>query len=156
MLYMKFAVPFVLWAWVLSSTYARYVVPQVASLYASLERLEEGRGNSALFPKVIVFSIKIVLTFVQMYVLSTWSAYSVLRTLRFVQSPDIKKWICYLLAFLICEGALGVVARREEYRGFLSIVHSAMAMGLFVIFAFNPSLMKDTYPWLIRAMGVDF
>lgn len=158
MLYIKFALPFILWAWVLSSSYSRYIVPRVLSVYDLLEGLENKKSGKtrSLHVQGTSFLLRIVLFFTQMYVLTAWSAYSVLRAMRFAQLPETKGWIYYFSAFFICEGALGVVARKEEYRGFFSILHTIMAMGFYVIFAFNPYLMKNSYAWLMRVMGMNF
>ncbi|ADE56391.1 MULTISPECIES: hypothetical protein [Aminobacterium] len=157
MLYIKFALPFALWAWVLSSSYARYILPRISSVYGLLKGLEskEAHSASSFHVRGTSFLVKIVMLFSQMYALAAWSAYSVLRTMRFARLPETRGWIYYLTAFIICEGALGVIARKEEYNGFLSILHSIMAMGAFVIFAFNPHLMGSMYSWLIRLVGVE-
>ncbi|MDI9370628.1 MAG: hypothetical protein QM446_06890, partial [Synergistota bacterium] len=62
----------------------------------------------------------------------------------------------YTTAFLVCEGYLGSMGRKEKFRGLISVVHVVMAMGLFVMFALNPYFLKSVYPWFFRVMKVDF
>ncbi|MBL3539398.1 hypothetical protein [Aminivibrio sp.] len=143
--YLNYAFFLLLWGWILSGGYVRYVVPLIGSVFTTLESLEE---SGQIFHRVLAFLVKIVLTVAQAYVLGIWSAYCVLRTMVFLLEPGTNGWLYYISAFIICEGILGIVAKREPYRGLLSVFHSAMAMGFFVIFALNPYFLASVYPWL--------
>lgn len=142
--YFNFAFFLTVWGWVLSGAYIRFVFPAIDSAYSTMASLEEEGGIGRRY---LSLSVKIVLAAAQTYVLGVWSAYCVLRTMAFLQEPGTNGWLYYISAFLICEGTLGIVAKREAYRGFLSILHSAMAMGFFVIFALNPNFLASVYPW---------
>ena len=138
-----------IWGWVLSGAYVRFVFPLINSAYATLDALEKDGG---LYRRYLSLSVKIILTVSQTYVLGIWSAYCVLRTMKFLLEPGTNGWLYYTSAFIICEGVLGIVAKRETYRGILSIMHSAMAMGFFVVFALNPPFLASVYPWLPALM----
>ncbi len=157
-LILKCLFPMLLWAWILSSSYSRYVLPRVESVHDLAESLEKRHADGDLrgpLPGIAAGSLRVVLSLSQIYVLGIWSGYCVLRVIRYTHLPGAEhKWIMHVLAFLICEGALGVIAHRETYRGILSILHSAMAMGMFVMFSLNPYMMAPVYPWLIRTMGI--
>lgn len=157
-LILKCHVPIFLWAWILSSSYVRYLIPRVQSVYDLIEKLETGESEEVLngpLPRLAAGSMRVVLSLSQMYVLGIWSGYCVLRVIRYTHLPGAEhKWIFHVIAFLVCEGALGVIAQRETYRGILSILHSAMAMGMFVMFSLNPYMMAPVYPWLIRVMKI--
>jgi hypothetical protein len=143
--YLVYAGFLLLWGWILAAGYIRYVLPFIESAYDSLESMEK---SGETFPRIIAFLSKIIMSGAQMYLLGIWSAYCVLRTMIFLRAPGTSGWLYYITAFLICEGVLGIVAKREKYRGLLSVFHSAMAMGLFVIFALNPYFLASVYPWL--------
>ena len=157
-LILKTMFPMLLWAWILSSTYNSYVIPRIQSFYDIADDMAgEGRGGSfpASLPEVASLALRIVLTAVQLYILGIWSAYCTLRVVRVTHIPGTEyKWLLYVAAFFVCEGALGTVAYRENYRGILSVLHYAMAMGMFVMFCLNPGMMVPVYPWLIRIMKV--
>ena len=145
MTYLKFSGFLLLWGWVIAAGYLRYALPLVESVQESLDSLGKSTG---LAPRVIGFLVRGLLAVVQTYIFAIWSAWCVLRTVSFLKTPGTSGWLYYVSAFLICEGVLGIVARRERYRGILSILHSTMAMGLFVVFALNNAFLASVYPWL--------
>ncbi|MGI6784065.1 MAG: hypothetical protein ACOX5A_07520 [Aminivibrio sp.] len=149
--YFIYAFFLTVWGWVLSGAYIRFVFPVINSAYDFAAGLEEVGG---FYYRYLSLSIKIVLAAAQTYVLGIWSAYCVLRTINFLQEPGTNGWLYYISAFVICEGILGIVAKREDYRGLLSIVHSAMAMGFFVMFALNPAFLASVYPWFPPLMKI--
>lgn len=157
-LIMKCLLPMILWGWILSSSYSRYVVPRVQSVFDLADSIESGKGQFKLegpLARIASGSLRVVLTFSQMYLLGIWAGYCTLRIIRYTHLPGVEhKWFFHIAAFFICEGALGVIAHRETYRGILSILHSAMAMGMFVMFSLNPYMMAPVYPWLIKVMGI--
>ncbi len=147
--YFNYAFFLVIWGWVLSGAYVRFVFPAINSAYGVLASLEEAGG---LYRRYLSLSVKIILTVAQTYVLGIWSAYCVLRTINFLREPGTIGWLYYVSAFIICEGILGIVAKREAYKGFFSILHSVMAMGFFVVFALNPPFLVHVYPWFPSLM----
>ena len=148
--YLIYSFFLVLWGWILSGAYIRFVFPVIESIYSTLDAMDDGGP----VPKGVAFSVKIILTVAQTYVLGLWSAYCVLRTMSFLMEPGTNGWLYYISAFIICEGVLGIVAKREPYRGILSILHSALAMGLFVMFALNPRFLASVYPWFPAMMKI--
>ena len=142
--FFNYAFFLLVWGWVLYGAYIRFVFPLIGSVFSTLESME---SSGQRVPRALAFIVKIILTIAQTYVLGIWSAYCVLRTMVFLQEPGTNGWLYYISAFLICEGILGIVAKRETYRGLLSVFHSAMAMGFFVIFALNPYFLASVYPW---------
>lgn len=151
--YLKYAGFLLFWGWILSVGYIRYVLPFIESALDAVESLEKSGGP---FPKAIAFISKLLMTGSQMYLLGIWSAYCVLRTMIFLMEPETSGWLYYTTAFVVCEGMLGAVAKQEKYRGLLSVFHTAMAMGLFVIFAMNPYFLRSVYPWLPPMMKFAF
>lgn len=140
----------VLWGWILSGAYIRFVFPLIETIYGTLDAMDDGGP----VPKGVALSVKIILTVAQTYVMGLWSAYCVLRTMFFLTEPGTNGWLYYISAFIICEGVLGIVAKREPYRGILSILHSTLAMGLFVMFALNPRFLASVYPWFPPMMKI--
>jgi hypothetical protein len=151
--YLNYVFFLVFWGWILSVGYIRYILPFIESAFDTLEAMEK---SGELFPRAIAFIAKLAMTGSQMYILGIWSAYCVLRTMIFLHEPGTNGWLYYITAFLVCEGFLGAVAKKEKYRGLLSVFHSAMAMGLFVIFAMNPYFLRSVYPWLPPMMNFSF
>lgn len=145
-----------LWAWIVSSSYARYVTPRIQSALVTIEGMDDKDNPvKAIHVRISAISLRVIMTVGQMYALGVWAAYCALRTIRYTHLPGVEsKWIYHLLAFFICEGALGYIAQKETYRGILSILHSAMAMGMFVMFSLNPYMMVPIYSWLIRLMKI--
>jgi len=140
-----------LWGWILSGAYVRYILPLISSVYSTVDAMKE---SGEAVPRALSFILKIIMTVSQAYVLGAWSAYCVLRTMSFMQHPDASGWLYYPTAFLICEGILGIVAKRETYRGFFTVIHTAMAMGFFVMFALNPYFLASVYPWFPPLMKI--
>lgn len=153
MTYLSYASVLLLWGWVCSIVYVRYVLPFIESVFDTLEAMEK---SGEMLPKGIALISKFAMSGAQMYLLGIWSAYCVLRTMIYLRIPGTNGWLYYISAFLICEGFLGVVAKKEHYRGLLSVFHSAMAMGFFVIFALNPYFLRSLYPWLPPLMNFSF
>ncbi len=144
MTYLKFAGYLAFWGWVVAVTYKRYVAPVTKWVY---DALEPGSPEGVPAPRWLSVIIKIALSGVLTYLLGLWPAYCVTRTVQFLKLPDTGVWSFYITAFVICEWTLGVIARKEPYRGFLSVLHIVLAMGFFVMFALNPLFLKTTYPW---------
>lgn len=153
---LKFLFPLLLWAWIVSTSYSRYITPRVQAALDTVEKLADTEKDvKELHVRISAISLRIVLTVGQMYALGIWSGYCALRTIRYTHLPGVEhKWIYHVLAFFICEGVLGYIAQKETYRGILSILHSAMAMGMFVMFSLNPYMMVPIYSWLIRVMKI--
>ena len=154
--YAEFLLPLFLWGWPLSSLYARFVVPRIASMGKAISGLQRGDHGGGFFAVAAAYAVRLALSFGQMYVLGGWSAYCVLRAVSYANAPDVARW-CYILGgAVMAEAALAIIGRAEEYDGFLSVFHTIMAMGSVVIFSMNPFHIKVVYPWLMRAMGVVF
>lgn len=154
--YAEFLLPIFLWGWPLSSMYARFVVPRIASMGKAIAGLQRGDHGGGVFAVITAYVMRIALSFGQMYVLGGWSAYCVLRAVSYANAPDVVRWHYMLGGAVLAEFALAIVGRAEEYDGFLSVFHTIMAMGSVVIFSMNPFHIKAVYPWLMRAMGVVF
>ncbi len=150
MAYLKYTSLLIFWGWILSVAYIRYILPFIESALDAVDTIEQAGGA---FRRGIAFATKVLMAGAQMYVLGTWSAYCVIRTMIFLAPPEASGWLYYPTAFVVCEGFLGAVAKKEKFRGLLSVVHSAMAMGLFVIFAMNPYFLRSVYPWLFPIMN---
>lgn len=144
--YLKFAGYLVFSGWILTILYTRYVQPVTKIVYDAMEPEE---GKRAAIPKILGWPIRVALAGVQTYALGMWPAYCVARTVRYLTTtPGAGPWGYYFTAFLICEWALGVIARKEPYRGFLSVLHLVLSMGFFAIFAMNHGFLHATYPWI--------
>lgn len=155
MLYVKFLIPILLWAWIVSSTYSRYISPrvgQVLDFFMDHDKLRE-QGLQGVNVKIASFSVQTVAALTQMYVLGIWSVYCVLRTIHYTHLPGVEHpWIYHVSALFLCEAALGVIAYRENYRGILSILHSVGAMGMFGAFSIDPYDMIPIYSWMVSIM----
>lgn len=145
MTYLKYAGFMILWGWILATGYVRYVLPLIASMNKPLVALE---ASGERYPGLMALLVRFLLALTQTWVLGIWSAWCVLRTMAFLRLPGTNGWLYYVSAFFICEGILGIVAKREPYNGVISVLHSALSMGLFVVFALNPAFLLTIYPWL--------
>ncbi len=155
MIYLKFVLPMLVWAWIVSSTYSRYVTPFVGTIIDSFRENESQEQDSLnrTHIKIASVSVQAVIAISQMYLLGIWSVYCVLRTIHYTHLPGIEHvWIYHVTALILCEVSLGVIAHREEYRGILSILHSVAAMGMFCTFSLNPYAMIPIYSWMVEIM----
>jgi hypothetical protein len=154
--YLEFMMPIFLWGWALSSIYARFVIPRIASLGKAVTGLRQGAYGGGFFAVATAYVIRVALSLSQMYVLGTWSAYCVLRAVSYAAASDVTRWHYMVGGAVLAEFALAIVGRAEQYDGFLSVFHTIMAMGAVVIFSMNPFHIKAVYPWLMKLMEVSF
>jgi len=153
LMYLKFLSYLLFWGWILSVGYVRYLVPFFESALDAIESIESRGG---LFHRGIALLSNLFMAGSRTYFLGMWSAYCVIRTMIFMLEPEANGWIYFPTSFIVCEGYLGVMGRKEKFRGVLSILHITMAMGLFVMFALNPYFLKSVYPWFFGVMKFDF
>jgi hypothetical protein len=144
-------------AWVLADSLPRFVLPQLHTLYDALEELASGGWGTGRWGASLSLAIQVILSGFLAYALTTWSVGCVLWCFVHTRAPETSGLLYFGTGFLCCEYALGKMARADRYRGFfMSVFHYTMAMGAFVVFAINPLPIKDSYPWLMRLMGVAF
>ena len=93
-----------------------------------------------------------LLLVLEIYIQSAWSAFSVLKVLEYAQQPGATRWVYYASGFLLCEGALGVIARKDPGLSIFRVLRSVIPMGSFAVFALVPSRIDIFYGWL-RALA---
>jgi hypothetical protein len=143
--------------WFLSDTIPRHVLPQLHSVYDALEDLKTGSWGTGRLGAPLSLIIQIVLSGFLAYVLTIWPTWIVLRCIAYTQTPGTGRMLYFGTGFLCCEYALGKMAKADRFRGFfMSVFPFVMPMGAFVVFTMNPAPIKESYPWLLRLMGVDF
>jgi hypothetical protein len=142
-------------AWIIADTVSRYILPQMDSVYDALEELSAGGWGTGRAGFFLSFAVQVLLSAAFAYILTTWSAWCVLRC--FVYTREVEnKALYFVTGFLCCECALGKMAKAGRYRSFfMSVFHFTMAMGAFVVFSMNPKPLQEAYPWLTRLMGVE-
>jgi len=143
--------------WIISSTVPGYVLPRLERVYDTLEELSRGafcdKRLGALLSNVILIALSVSLA----YVLTTWSAWCVLRYFIYTHGMETGRALYGVTGFIFCEYALGKMAKAHGYRGFfMSVFHYAFAMGAYVVFIMNPRPLVDAYPWLMEMMDFKF
>ncbi len=152
----SFTLTMTLWGYIIAVIYARYVTPFVEGIRESLSSGEIvndiAGGNTG--NRVLKFVVDLVLFMAQAYFLTGWSAYTVLKVRTMTHLPDVSSpVIFYIIGIGVCQWALGYIALRERFQGFLSILHSVVAMGACVTFAFKPQHIPVLYGWMVNLMG---
>ena len=157
--YLKFIFWTALWAWVLSDTYARYVMPFIDKFYNALDEitnasLEKGK-REYYFRKTITMSIEIIFSIFLAYIMISWSVWCLLRCVLYTQGLDVDRWVYFISGGICCELALGRAARALPHRNFFASMPYIMAMGAFVVFSMNYEPVRTTFPWVIKFVGLD-
>nr|WP_321502031.1 hypothetical protein [uncultured Dethiosulfovibrio sp.] len=152
----SFTLSMTLWGYIIAVLYARFVIPFVEGIRESLVKGElvgemagGARSNRAL--KVVV---DLVLFMAQAYFLTGWSAYTIVKIRSITHLPEVTSPIIfYLIGMGVCQWALAYIALRERFQGFLSILHSVVAMGACATFALKPQHIPVLYGWMVNIMG---
>ncbi|MCF4114103.1 MULTISPECIES: hypothetical protein [Dethiosulfovibrio] len=151
----SFTLSLILWGYIIAVLYARYVTPFVSGTRRSIASGEFGdTTGDDLQSKLLRVALDLVFFIAQAYFLMGWSAYAVLKIRIMTHLPDAgSPVIFYIIGMAICMWTLGYIALREKYEGFLSILHSVVAMGAFATFAFKPQHIPVLYGWMVNIMG---
>jgi hypothetical protein len=97
-----------------------------------------------------------LLLILEIYLQSAWSAFSILKILEYAQQPGATRWIYYVAGFFLCEGALGVIARKDPGLSIFRVLRSVIPMGSFAVFALVPSRIDIFYGWLRTLVSFRF
>jgi len=156
--YFKFISWTALWAWTLSDTAARFIIPLTDRFYDSLDMIAKTglkEGRSILYVKVIIPFIKFIFLMMTTYVLVSWSTWCVLRCVLYTQGLETGRWIFFIPGFLCCEIALSKASRASSRQSIVYIIPYIMAMGAFVVFSLNYEPIRTTFSWLIPFVGLE-
>jgi hypothetical protein len=147
-----------MWAWILSDTVARYVVPYIDRFYVvvgDMAKTIEVSGKANLyFIKTVSLLIQIIFTLCLIYIMTSFSVWCILRCVMYTQGLDENRWVYFIAGGICCELALGRVARASTYRSFLGMLPYVMAMGAFIYFPLNYEPIRTAFPWMIKFVGL--
>lgn len=146
LLYLRWMVPLV-------ERCRAFLVPEVSSAPGDAFSGKAGAAETKGSPGGVVERLPLILgsgllLLLEIYIQSAWSAFSVLKVLEYAGHPDAARWIYYTVGFLLCEGALGYVARKDQGNDIFRVLRSVIPMGAFAAFALVPSRVDILYGWL--------
>ena len=144
----QFFIPLVSTAFLFGLAYVRLVMPVVK---AAGEAFSKGEGARApLLGRVV----EALLILGETYLQGAWSAYCATVTILAMHNYSAgHRWVFYLFAFILCEGVLGYIARREPAERFFLTLRSVLPMGAFVVFIMRPSFLTSLYGWLTAVVS---
>jgi hypothetical protein len=157
--YFRFVSWIALWAWILSDIVAKYIIPSIDKFYVAVADI--GKPNQyegklyCFFKKIISLLIAIVFTLLFTYITTSWSVWCILRYVKFTHGLDVYGWVYFISGGILCELALGKVARASTYNGFLGMLPHIMAMGAYLCFPLDYNIIRTVYPWLINFVGLN-
>lgn len=146
MLYFNYATRMALFALAVGLLYVRFVLPIVARARRMLLP-QPGEERIGRVTQQLGEGIGCVL---ESYVRSAWSAWCSVTAVSFARLPETTGWVYIATAFLLCEGALAYVARRDQGEGMLVVLRSVIPMGAFAEFCFSPQHAVLLYGWIGR------
>jgi len=128
--------------------YALFVMPFLGLMAV----LVHGKEHKYKVPDLISYPIMGLSFLANVYILSGWSAYVSLRALTYSSAPGVThKWIYYVVGFALCHGPLGWMASKEESGSSAGImIHTGIAMIMYILFSIWPKLMVWPYGWFLR------
>ena len=148
MMYFNYLSRMGLFALAFALLYVRFALPVVAKARDALVPLPGEERLGRVTQQVGEFLTMVV----ESYVRSGWSAWCAVTAVTFARLPETTGWIYVATAFVICEMALGHVARRDQGDGMMTVLRSVIPMGAFAEFAFSPSHAELLYGWVGRLM----
>ena len=148
-----------LWAWVLSDTAVRFVLPLIDKFHNILGEITKTSLNEEkskyYFMKTIALSLEFIFSICFTYVLTSWTVWCVLRCVLYTQGMVTNRWPFFIAGFLCCELALAHPARASTRKNFLGVLPYILAMGAFMVFSLNYDPIRTTFPWIIKFVGLE-
>ncbi len=152
----SFTLTLILWGYIIAVLFARYVTPFIEGVRRSLaagDLVGEISGGETA-NKALKVAVDLLFFLAQAYFLTGWSAYTILKIRIMTHMPEVSHpAIFYVLGIGVCQWTLSYIALREKFQGFLSILHSVVAMGACATFAFRPYDIPVLYGWMVNMMG---
>jgi hypothetical protein len=143
-----FFIPLVSTAFLFAIAYVRLLMPAVKAAGEAFGL--DGESPRTRFGKAVQLLFVVAETYIQ----GGWSAYcAVVTILAMHQYSAGHRWFFYLFAFVLCEGVLGYIARREPAERFLLALRSVLPMGAFVVFIMRPPFLMSLYGWLAHVVS---
>jgi len=92
-----------LWAWVLSDTAFRYVIPKIDKFYDTLDKIAKTNTREGVFRfllvKTIVMFIRLFAIMCLTYLMASWSAWCVLRRVLYTKGLETKRWLFFISGY---------------------------------------------------------
>ncbi|MFA0888475.1 MAG: hypothetical protein ACC613_05180 [Synergistales bacterium] len=143
-----FFIPLISTAFLFAIAYVRLLMPAVRAAGEAFGL--EGESSRTRFGKAIQLLFVVAETYIQ----GGWSAYCATVTILAMHNYSAgHRWVFYLFAFVLCEGVLGYIARREPAERFLLTLRSVLPMGAFVVFIMRPPFLLSLYGWLAHVVS---
>jgi hypothetical protein len=143
-----FFIPLLSTAFLFAIAYVRLLVPVVRAAGEAFG----GEGGSA--PKPLGKAVQALFVVAETYIQGAWSAYCATVTILAMHNYSAgHRWVFYLFAFVLCEGVLGYIARREPAERFFLTLRSVLPMGAFVVFIMRPTFLMSVYGWLAHVVS---
>lgn len=152
----SFTLSMTLWGYIIAVLYARFMTPFVEGIRDSLtagDLVDEIAGGDKT-NRILKLVVDFILFMAQAYLLTGWSAYTILKIRAITHLPDAASPVAfYVIGIGVCQWSLSYIALREKFQGIISILHSVVAMGACLTFAFKPYHIPVLYGWMVKMMG---